>query len=129
MTRWKVPFGVYIFARYFGTGDIVATAFIHLLDPAYKRIGPKTCVGVSGYWGEYSWCAAIVLATVIGIFLLDLAAEVYVEHKYGLHRDESATNAFIQHEHHLDVQPAPDTEKSLQTSKNDKPSLKPNETD
>lgn len=54
-TTWrKIPFSVYIFARYFGTGVIVATAFIHLLDPAYKRIGPKTCVGVSGYWGEYS---------------------------------------------------------------------------
>ncbi|KAJ5260496.1 hypothetical protein N7478_012101 [Penicillium angulare] len=102
MPRWKIPFSVYIFARYFGTGVILATAFVHLLDPAYKRIGPKTCVGVSGYWGEYSWCAAIVLASVVIIFLLDLAAEVYVEHKYGVHRDEDATNAFIQHHDHLD---------------------------
>lgn len=120
MTRWKIPFSIYIFARYFGTGVIVATAFIHLLDPAYKRIGPKTCVGVSGYWGEYSWCAAIVLATVMGIFLLDLAAEVYVEHKYGVHRDEGATSAFIQHEHHLDVQPAPDAEKTVQAYNDEK---------
>lgn len=112
MPSWKIPYGVYIFARYFGTGVIVATAFIHLLDPAYKRIGPKTCVGESGYWAEYSWCAAIVLASVVIIFLLDLAAEVYVEHKYGVHKDEDATNVFIQHEHHLDVQPAPDTEKT-----------------
>lgn len=97
MPSWKIPYGVYIFARYFGTGVIVATAFIHLLDPAYKRIGPKTCVGESGYWAEYSWCAAIVLASVVIIFLLDLAAEVYVEHKYGVHKDEDATNVFIQH--------------------------------
>lgn len=96
MPTWKIPHSVYIFARYFGTGVILATAFIHLLDPAYKRIGPKTCVGVSGYWGQYSWCAAIVLASVVIIFLLDLAAEVYVEHKYGVHRDEEATNVFIQ---------------------------------
>ncbi|KAJ5880525.1 uncharacterized protein N7473_011578 [Penicillium subrubescens] len=120
MTRWKIPFSVYIFARYFGTGVIVATAFIHLLDPAYKRIGPKTCVGVSGYWGEYSWCAAIVLATVMGIFLLDLAAEIYVEHKYGVHRDEGATSAFVQHEHHLDVEPAPNTENTVQAFDNEK---------
>ncbi|OJI98320.1 hypothetical protein ASPVEDRAFT_881054 [Aspergillus versicolor CBS 583.65] len=99
---WKIPLGVYLFARYFGTGVIVATAFVHLLDPAYKRIGPKTCVGESGYWGEYSWCAAIVLASVVIIFLLDLAAEVYVEHKYGVHKDEEATNVFIQ-EHNLDI--------------------------
>lgn len=109
---WKIPFSVYIFARYFGTGVIVATAFIHLLDPAYKRIGPKTCVGQSGYWAEYSWCAAIVLASIVVIFLLDLAAEVYVEQKYGVHKDESATEVFIQHEHHLDVQSAPDSEKA-----------------
>ncbi|KAJ6016678.1 hypothetical protein N7451_000057 [Penicillium sp. IBT 35674x] len=111
MPGWKIPFSVYIFARYFGTGVIVATAFIHLLDPAYKRIGPKTCVGQSGYWAEYSWCAAIVLASVVIIFLMDLAAEVYVEQKYGVHKDEDAANAFVQQEHHLDVQSAPDTEK------------------
>jgi zinc transporter 1/2/3 len=93
---WKIPENVYLFARYFGTGVIIATAFVHLLDPAYKRIGPKTCVGESGYWGQYSWCAAIVLASVTIIFLLDLAAEVYVEHKYGVHRDEDAANVFIQ---------------------------------
>ncbi|KAJ5684838.1 uncharacterized protein N7477_001183 [Penicillium maclennaniae] len=76
MTRWKVPFSVYIFARHLGTGIIVATAFIHLLDPAYGRIGPKTCVGGLGYWIEYPWCAAIVLivlAYIVIIFLLDLA--------------------------------------------------------
>lgn len=117
---WKIPFSVYIFARYFGTGVIVATAFIHLLDPAYKRIGPKTCVGESGYWAEYSWCAAIVLASVVIIFLLDLAAEVYVEQKYGVHKDEGATDAFIQHEHHLDVQAAPDSEKNAQTANKEK---------
>lgn len=92
---WKIPHGVYLFARYFGTGVIVATAFIHLLDPAYSSIGPNTCVGSSGHWGDYSWCAAIFLTSVVIIFLMDLAAEVYVEHKYGVERDESATDAFL----------------------------------
>ncbi|BCR84522.1 high-affinity Zn(2+) transporter ZRT1 [Aspergillus chevalieri] len=92
---WKIPHGAYLFARYFGTGVILATAFIHLLDPAYSRIGPNTCVGTSGHWGDYSWCAAIVLASVVIIFLMDLAAEVYVEHKYGVERNESATDAFL----------------------------------
>jgi zinc transporter 1/2/3 len=129
MRRWKIPFSVYIFARYFGTGVIVATAFIHLLDPAYNRIGPKTCVGVSGYWGQYSWCAAIVLATVMGIFLLDLAAEIYVEYKYGLHRDEGATSAFVQHEHHLDVEPVPDVEKTVRAFDHEKRNEISGETD
>ena len=82
--RWlKIPLYVYLFARYFGAGVIVATAFIHLLDPAYGEIGPNTCVGMTGGWAEYSWCPAIVLTSVIMIFLLDFAAERYVEIKYG----------------------------------------------
>lgn len=109
MPTWKIPESVYVFARYFGTGVILATAFVHLLDPAYKRIGPKTCVGVSGYWGEYSWCAAIVLASVAIIFLLDLAAEVYVEHKYGIHKDEEATNVFLQQATPSDQSPQKET--------------------
>jgi solute carrier family 39 (zinc transporter), member 1/2/3 len=90
---WRVPHGIYLFARYFGTGVILATAFIHLLDPAYKRIGPMTCVGSSGNWARYSWCAAIVLTSIVVIFLMDLAAEIYVEQKYDVFRDESAMAA------------------------------------
>lgn len=38
--KWlKVPLYIYLFARYFGAGVIVATAFVHLLDPAYGEIG------------------------------------------------------------------------------------------
>ena len=46
--RLRMPLYVYLFARYFGAGVIVATAFIHLLDPAYGEIGPNTCVGMIG---------------------------------------------------------------------------------
>lgn len=81
--RLKIPLYVYLFARYFGAGVIVATAFIHLLDPAYEEIGPASCVGMTGHWADYSWCPAIVLVCVIAIFLLDFIAERYVEMKYG----------------------------------------------
>ncbi|CCF43976.1 zinc-regulated transporter 1 [Colletotrichum higginsianum] len=91
----KIPRSAYTFARYFGSGVILATAFIHLLEPAYKRIGPRTCIGESGHWGDYSWCAAIVLASALGIFSLDLAAEVYVERKYGQDRNENAVEALV----------------------------------
>ena len=40
--KLKIPLYGYLFARYFGTGVIVATAFIHLMDPAYGNIGPNT---------------------------------------------------------------------------------------
>ncbi|KAK9344255.1 Zinc/iron permease [Lipomyces starkeyi] len=89
----KMPLHVYLFARYFGAGVIVATAFIHLLDPAYSEIGPQTCVGMTGGWASYSWPPAIALVSVIFIFLLDFSAERYVELKYGFsHTDVNNLN-------------------------------------
>jgi len=37
----KMPLYGYMFMRCFGSGVIIATAFIHLLDPAYSKIGRK----------------------------------------------------------------------------------------
>lgn len=81
--RFHIPRYVYLFARYFGAGVIIATAFIHLLDPAYDEIGPNTCVGMTGGWAVYSWPPAIALTSIMVIFLLDFFAEWYVEGKYG----------------------------------------------
>jgi solute carrier family 39 (zinc transporter), member 1/2/3 len=82
--RWlKINIYVYLFARYFGAGVIIATAFIHLLDPAYGEIGPNTCVGMTGHWADYSWPPALVLLSVMSIFMMDFAAEQYVDRKYG----------------------------------------------
>lgn len=94
LPRLRIPLYVYLFARYFGAGVIVATAFIHLLDPAYDAIGPQTCVGMTGGWAEYAWCPAIVLSSVMMIFLLDLAAERFVEVKYGI-RGEHGREAAV----------------------------------
>ena len=91
--RLHIPLYVYLFARYFGAGVIVATAFIHLLDPAYGEIGPNTCVGMTGHWADYSWCPAIVLTSIIIIFLLDFTAERYVEVKYGIRSDPDVQEA------------------------------------
>ncbi|KAL9049951.1 MAG: hypothetical protein Q9162_006923 [Coniocarpon cinnabarinum] len=81
--KWfRIPLYFYLFARYFGAGVIVATAFIHLLEPAYEAIGPNTCVGLTGGWSEYTWPPAIALTSVFVIFLMDFAAERYVETKF-----------------------------------------------
>lgn len=82
--RLKIPLYVYLFARYFGTGVIIATAFIHLLDPAYDEIGAASCVGMTGNWASYSWPPAIALTSVMVIFLLDFAADYYVDIKYNI---------------------------------------------
>jgi len=81
--RLRIPRCTYLFARYFGAGVIIATAFIHLLDPAYDEIGPASCVGLTGGWAQYSWPPAIAMISVMLIFLLDFGAEWYVEKKYG----------------------------------------------
>jgi zinc transporter 1/2/3 len=78
-----------LIARNFGTGVITATAFIHLLDPAYSEIGGWSCVGVTGNWAIYSWCPAIVMASVVIIFLVDLVASVYTERKFGIKEDHN----------------------------------------
>lgn len=54
-----------------------------MLDPAYGEIGPNTCVGMTGSWANYSWPPAIVLLSVMSIFMMDFAAEQYVDRKYG----------------------------------------------
>ena len=82
--RLRIPLYVYLFARYFGAGVIIATAFVHLLDPAYSEIGPASCVGMTGGWAQYSWPPAIALTSVMVIFLMDFLAEYYVEGKYQL---------------------------------------------
>ena len=82
--RLRIPLYVYLFARYFGAGVIIATAFIHLLDPAYEEIGPASCVGMTGGWTQYSWPPCIALVAIMLIFLMDFAAEYYVEKKYQL---------------------------------------------
>ncbi|KAK9447917.1 Zinc/iron permease [Limtongia smithiae] len=78
----KVPVMAYQVARNFGTGVIVATAFVHLMDPAYGEIGPNTCVGSTGNWAVYSWPPAVILASVMFIFMMDLISEVYVQKNY-----------------------------------------------
>lgn len=111
--RWlSIPRYVYLFARYFGSGVIVATAFVHLyvvnalaltsfsqsvsypppsrLDPAYSSIGPYTCVGMTpGAWSAYSWTPAILLTSCMAVFLVDVSCQEYVRQKYGF---ETATS-------------------------------------
>lgn len=80
--RWlHMPRAVYLFARYFGSGVIVATAFIHLLAPANHHLG-NACLG--GIWEAYDWAPGIAMMSVWMIFLVDLTAGRYVEHKYGV---------------------------------------------
>lgn len=67
----KLPRAVYDFAKYFGSGVIIATAFIHLLVPAFEELG-SPCL--SDVWAEYPWAAAISMTSVFFIFFIELFA-------------------------------------------------------
>lgn len=98
--RLRIPLYVYLFARYFGAGVIIATAFIHLLDPAYDEIGPASCVGMTGGWAEYSWPPAIALTSAMLIFLMDFLAEYYVDRKFKLAHVEVEDTITTNHHGH-----------------------------
>ncbi|TVY39305.1 Zinc-regulated transporter [Lachnellula subtilissima] len=71
-------------------GARVSAIFVILLVKyTYSEIGPQTCIGMTGHWADYSWCPAIVLTSIMLIFLLDFGAERWVESKYGFSHSES----------------------------------------
>ncbi|KAG9125305.1 high-affinity Zn(2+) transporter zrt1, partial [Ceratobasidium sp. 392] len=58
-------------AKYFGSGVIIATAFIHLLTPAFEQLGSPCLTGV---WADYSWAPALAMISVFLVFFVELAA-------------------------------------------------------
>ncbi|KAK7687619.1 hypothetical protein QCA50_008833 [Cerrena zonata] len=73
-SRWlssRIPRGVFDFAKYFGSGVIIATAFIHLLDPALEALG-SPCLDPA--WGNYPYALAISLLSIFLIFIVEIVA-------------------------------------------------------
>lgn len=68
--------------RFFGSGVIVATAFIHLLGDAAEYLANE-CLG--GVWQDYPWATAFCLMGVWIMFTIELCVSEYVKHK-GLKR-------------------------------------------
>jgi zinc transporter 1/2/3 len=58
-------------AKYFGSGVIIATAFIHLLAPAMEQLGSEC---LKGTWKEYPWVPALAMMSVFMVFFVELAA-------------------------------------------------------
>ncbi|KAI0076574.1 ZIP-like iron-zinc transporter [Panus rudis PR-1116 ss-1] len=73
-SKWlsaRIPHGLFDFAKYFGSGVIIATAFIHLLDPALDALG-SPCL--TGGWTDYPWALAIALVSIFMIFIVEIIA-------------------------------------------------------
>jgi solute carrier family 39 (zinc transporter), member 1/2/3 len=70
----RVPEWTFFIAKYFGSGVIVATAFIHLLGPAEDALR-NPCL--TGPITEYSWAEGIILMTIFSLFFVELMVMRY----------------------------------------------------
>lgn len=57
--------------KYFGSGVIIGTAFMHLLSPAYEALG-SPCLPEDSPITSYDWAAGICLMTIFVMFTLEL---------------------------------------------------------
>ncbi|KAL3455826.1 Zinc/iron permease [Aspergillus heterothallicus] len=67
-------------AKFFGSGVIIATAFIHLLAPASESLRNPCLAGVIT---EYPWVEAITLMSVFGTFFVEVLVDLFGGHVYG----------------------------------------------
>ncbi|KAI0709673.1 ZIP zinc/iron transport family [Cerioporus squamosus] len=66
-----VPQRVFDTAKYFGSGVIIATSLIHLLDPAIEELS-SPCL--SPAWQEYPYALGICLFSIFLIFIVEIVA-------------------------------------------------------
>ncbi|KAI9831820.1 MAG: hypothetical protein M1819_004717 [Sarea resinae] len=66
-----VPDWAFFIAKYFGSGVIIATAFIHLLAPANDAL-KNPCL--TGPINSYDWVEGIALMTIFVLFFVELMA-------------------------------------------------------
>ncbi|OCL10137.1 ZIP zinc/iron transport family [Glonium stellatum] len=69
-----VPDWTFFVAKYFGSGVIIATAFIHLLAPANAAL---TDPCLTGPITDYTWVEGIALMTIMVMFFLELMTMRY----------------------------------------------------
>lgn len=86
-SRLKVPKTAFFVVKYFGSGVIIATAFIHLLAPANAALG-SPCFPENSAIAAYSWPEGIALMTVFVMFFIELLASRF-EWNLGAGHDHS----------------------------------------
>jgi zinc transporter 1/2/3 len=71
----RMPAFAFFFAKYFGSGVIVATALIHLLQPANEALSDP-CLGPG--WEVYPYAFGICLFVMFVTFLMDIISQRYL---------------------------------------------------
>ncbi|KAG8533001.1 uncharacterized protein KY384_001783 [Bacidia gigantensis] len=86
----------FFIAKYFGSGVIIATAFIHLLAPANEALS-NPCL--TGPITSYSWVEGIALMTTFALFFVELMAMRYATFGHPPHDDANAAEHGHAHTH------------------------------
>lgn len=73
-SSFNLPKGCFFFAKYFGSGVIIATGFVHLLEPATESLG-NPCLG--GFFTGFPWAFAILQIAIFLLFLFDIFSHFY----------------------------------------------------
>ncbi|KAJ3486142.1 hypothetical protein NLJ89_g11839 [Agrocybe chaxingu] len=68
----RIPGILFFIGKHFGTGVILATAFIHLLDDAFRSLQNPVLERRYGKVGK--WTGLIILASLLSIFLVECAS-------------------------------------------------------
>lgn len=74
--RMRVPKMAFFVAKYFGSGVIIGTAFVHLLAPANEALG-SPCFPEDSAIAAYPWPEGIALMTIFTMFFIELLASRY----------------------------------------------------
>lgn len=67
----RLPNWCFFIAKFFGSGVIVATAFVHLLEPASDALTDPCLTGVIA---EYPWAFGICLMSLFVLFLVEIVS-------------------------------------------------------
>ncbi|CCF56869.1 hypothetical protein KAFR_0B05730 [Kazachstania africana CBS 2517] len=76
----KLPNWCFFIAKFFGSGVIVATAFIHLLEPASDAL-TNDCLG--GTFADYPWAFGICLMSLFFLFFSEICSHYFILRAYG----------------------------------------------
>ncbi|KAG9539809.1 ZIP zinc/iron transport family, partial [Aureobasidium melanogenum] len=96
-----VPDWAFFIAKYFGSGVIIATAFIHLLAPANDAL---TDPCLTGPITEYDWVEGIVLMTIFVLFFVELMTMRYAKFGHSHEHDD------LEPQDELGIKPEPFTD-------------------
>ncbi|CAI4047522.1 hypothetical protein SUVZ_12G1800 [Saccharomyces uvarum] len=92
----RLPDCCFFIAKFFGSGVIVATAFIHLLQPAAEALGNE-CLG--GTFAEYPWAFGICLISLFLLFFTEIITHYFVartlDHDHGDHGEVAAIDVRV----------------------------------